>query len=45
MIIHKVWKEEIPYYKGGAIKEMRVREGWFLFGLFPLFTRTIRFEL
>jgi hypothetical protein len=38
MIVHKIWvAKRGPSYK----EETRQMEGWFLFGLIPLYTRTL----
>jgi hypothetical protein len=45
MIVHRTWlkfkSEQDRWPKG---KEKRVVEGWFLFGVIPLYVRTRTFE-
>jgi len=38
MIVHRIWAVKIPDPRG-HLREIRVKEGWFLFGFIPLYIR------
>ena len=39
MIVHKFWKATRRIGKFGVVTDQWLREGWFLFGVIPLYIR------
>lgn len=37
MLIRKEWMKIKPIFKGSSIKRKWIYEGWFLFGIIPLY--------
>jgi hypothetical protein len=42
MLIHRIWKTQ--RLEAHVVTETRFVEGWFLFGVIPLYIRTLKLE-
>jgi hypothetical protein len=44
MVIHRLWRTQRKQKYSSFISEEWMREGWFLFGIIPLYVRTLSHE-